>query len=81
MIHREMEAREQRMRMEAGFLERCTKRRRRRRIEPQEGEHGVMRGRPTTWTPGRRRGLVETRGHHEQEPSAQEVAPAGDFGR
>ena len=53
MILREMEAQEQRLRMEAGFLERCTKRRRRSRIEPQEGEDEVMRARWTRCTPGR----------------------------
>ena len=80
VVHREMEAGLQRLRMQARLLERRTKRRRRRRIEPQEGEDDVMRRRRTTWTPGRPRGLVGTRGHHKQERSVQDTAAGGFAG-
>ena len=71
-----MEAGLQRMRLQAGFLERRPERGRGRRIEPQEGEEAVMRGRPATGTARRPRGLVHARDLLEQERNAQEVAAA-----
>ena len=53
VVHGKVEARLQGLRIQARLFEGCPKRGRRWRIEPQEGEHGVMRGRPTTRTSGR----------------------------
>ena len=77
VIHREVEGGLQRLRMQARLLERRPKRGCGRRIEPEESEDGRMRRWPTTWTAGRARRLVGTRGHHEQERRVQEAAPGG----
>ena len=70
----------ERMPSRAGFLERSPKRGCGGRIEPQEGEYAMMRERSTARTPRWPRRPMGTRDHLEQEPSAQEVAPARGFG-
>ena len=70
----------QRLRMQAGVLERRAKRGRGRRIEPQEGEDGGMRRSPTTWTPKRLRRRMGTRDHLEREGSVQKATAGGSGG-
>ena len=75
VIDCEMKARLQRLRTQTSFLERRTKRGRGQRIEPQEGEYGVVRGRPTAWTPGRLQGLMSARDHRTRTGALRKSKP------